>query len=107
MSDRADLLQGTLDLLVLRTLAQGPMHGWGVSQRIEQLSRTLAADDEIVGLREAVERETRIRFDEGVVTSAELVDRSTDVLEARIARATHVIELARSRARYLNLLAWR
>jgi transcriptional regulator len=38
MSDRTDMLQGTLDLLVLRTLALGPMHGWGVSQRIQQLS---------------------------------------------------------------------
>ena len=38
MSDRADMLQGTLDLLILRTLALGPMHGWGVSQRIQQLS---------------------------------------------------------------------
>ncbi|HEU4631414.1 MAG TPA: PadR family transcriptional regulator [Gemmatimonadaceae bacterium] len=34
-----DFLQGTLDLLILRTLAQGPLHGWGVSQRIQQLSR--------------------------------------------------------------------
>lgn len=34
-----DLLQGTLDLLVLRTLALGPMHGWGISQRIQQLSQ--------------------------------------------------------------------
>ena len=38
MSDRADVLQGTLDLLILRTLARGPMHGWGVSQRIQELS---------------------------------------------------------------------
>ena len=30
---RSDLLQGTLDLLILRTLATGPMHGWGISQR--------------------------------------------------------------------------
>ena len=28
----SDLLQGTLDLLILRTLAAGPMHGWGISQ---------------------------------------------------------------------------
>ena len=35
---RADMLQGTLDLLVLKTLSLGPMHGWGVSQRIQQLS---------------------------------------------------------------------
>jgi transcriptional regulator len=33
-----DLLQGTLDLLVLRTLALGPMHGWAISQRIQQMS---------------------------------------------------------------------
>jgi PadR family transcriptional regulator PadR len=34
-----DLLQGTLDLLVLRTLALEPMHGWGIAQRIQQVSR--------------------------------------------------------------------
>ncbi len=33
-----DLLQGTLDLLILKTLALGPMHGWAISQRIEQVS---------------------------------------------------------------------
>jgi len=32
------MLQGTLDLLILRTLASGPMHGWGVSQRIQDWS---------------------------------------------------------------------
>ena len=35
---RSDLLQGTLDLLVLRTLALEPMHGWGIAQRIQQVS---------------------------------------------------------------------
>ena len=35
---RADLLQGTLDLLILKTLALGPLHGWGISKRIRQLS---------------------------------------------------------------------
>jgi PadR family transcriptional regulator PadR len=40
MTDRqADLLQGTLDLLILKTLAQGAHHGWGVSQRIQQMSK--------------------------------------------------------------------
>ena len=39
MSDaRADMLQGTLDLLILKTLSLGPMHGWGVSRRIQQFS---------------------------------------------------------------------
>jgi transcriptional regulator len=36
---RADLLQGTLDLLVLKTLALGPRHGWGISRRIHEMSR--------------------------------------------------------------------
>jgi PadR family transcriptional regulator, regulatory protein PadR len=35
---KSDLLQGTLDLLILRTLASGPMHGWGISQRLQQIS---------------------------------------------------------------------
>ena len=36
---RLDLLQGTLDLLILRTLVPGPMHGWAISQRIQQVSQ--------------------------------------------------------------------
>lgn len=35
----SDLLPGTLDLLVLRTLARGPMHGYGIAQRLKELSR--------------------------------------------------------------------
>ncbi len=35
---RSDLLQGTLDVLVLKTLELGPMHGWGIAQRIQQVS---------------------------------------------------------------------
>ena len=35
---KLDLLQGTLDMLILKTLALGPMHGWGISQRIQQIS---------------------------------------------------------------------
>jgi transcriptional regulator len=38
MSNSVDLLQGTLDMLILRTLSPGAMHGWGISQRIQQLS---------------------------------------------------------------------
>src|SRR4029079_10363870 len=38
MTPRADLLQGTLDLLVLKTLALGPLHGWGISKRLRELS---------------------------------------------------------------------
>jgi PadR family transcriptional regulator, regulatory protein PadR len=38
MPPSMDLLQGTLDLLILKTLALEPMHGWGISQRIQQIS---------------------------------------------------------------------
>ena len=37
--DQSDLLQGTLELLVLKTLSIAPMHGWGIAQRILQVSR--------------------------------------------------------------------
>ena len=36
---RLDLLQGTLDLLILRTLQGEPMHGWAISERIQQISQ--------------------------------------------------------------------
>ena len=37
--DRSDLLQGTLDMLILKIVALGPVHGYGISQRIQQVSR--------------------------------------------------------------------
>jgi transcriptional regulator len=43
---KADLLQKTLDLLVLKALAHGPMHGYGVGQRIEQLSEDMLKVEE-------------------------------------------------------------
>ena len=36
---KADLLQGSLDLLILKALTLGPLHGWGVSKRIRQMSQ--------------------------------------------------------------------
>jgi transcriptional regulator len=39
MSKPTDLVQGTLDLLILKTLALEPMHGWGIAQRIRQVSK--------------------------------------------------------------------
>jgi len=38
-STATDVLHGTLDLLVLKALSLAPLHGWGISQRIQQLSR--------------------------------------------------------------------
>lgn len=39
MSEQLDLLQGTLDLLILKTLAIEANHGWGIAQRIQQVSK--------------------------------------------------------------------
>lgn len=39
MGKPTDMLQGTLDVLILKTLALEPMHGWGIALRIEQVSR--------------------------------------------------------------------
>ena len=41
MSDQTDVLQGTLDLLIMRTIALEPMHGWAIAQRINQISDEL------------------------------------------------------------------
>lgn len=38
MTDRIDLPQGTLDLLILRTLLTGAQHGWAISERVQQVS---------------------------------------------------------------------
>jgi transcriptional regulator len=40
-NSRIDLLQGTLDLLILRTLQSGPQHGWAISERIQQISQNV------------------------------------------------------------------
>lgn len=46
MKKKADQLFGTLDLLVLKTLEQGPMHGWGITLHIEQISDALLRVEE-------------------------------------------------------------
>ena len=38
MPERTELLQGTLDLLILKSLILGPLHGWGISKRLRQMS---------------------------------------------------------------------
>src|SRR5438477_844243 len=40
-SQKSDLLQGTLDVLILKIVALGPIHGYGVAQRIQQISRAV------------------------------------------------------------------
>jgi len=39
MGKKSEVLQGTLDLLILKTLSLEPMHGWAITQRIQQVSR--------------------------------------------------------------------
>ncbi|MEP6999887.1 MAG: TolC family protein [bacterium] len=79
----------------------------GVAQdlaTIDRLDAVVSSDDDIVSLRERIAAETSARFGEAVVTSAEYVDKQTDVLSARITRALHRVELAQARARFLTTL---
>ena len=46
MAQKNDLLQGTLDMLVLRVLSRGELHGWGITQKLEQLSKSALQVDE-------------------------------------------------------------
>lgn len=71
---------------------------------LDRLDTTLVLDEQIILLRERVETEARPRFQEGVITASAYIDLSTDVLEARLARATHRVELAQARARFLTTL---
>lgn len=58
MAERSDLLPGTLEMLVLKTLSLEAMHGWGITQRIEQMSRNVLAVNQ-GSLYPALERMTR------------------------------------------------
>ena len=46
MARKSDLLPGTLDMLVLRVLSRGELHGWGITQKLEQLSQSALQVDE-------------------------------------------------------------
>ncbi len=71
---------------------------------LDRLEATRALDDQIVALRESIDRETRLRYDERAVPAAEYLDQSTDLLDARLATVTHRVELARASARLLTTL---
>jgi outer membrane protein TolC len=74
------------------------------STNIDRLERGIVLDDRIVELREQIVRTAEIRFREGAVTASEYVDRSSDLLAARFARAGHRVELAEASARFLTSL---
>jgi outer membrane protein TolC len=73
-------------------------------ENMARLEAALRVDDELVGLRERIERQARSQLDNGVITAADYVERRNDVFEARVARQLHRVELARARARYLTTL---
>jgi outer membrane protein TolC len=65
----------------------------------DNLTRTLVTDDQIIELRKGIFAEARTRFAERVITSAELVDRETDLLAARLDRALHIVQRSETLAR--------
>ena len=71
---------------------------------IDRLQHALAIDERIVTLREQVARSTQVRLQEGVVTASEYLDRTSELLQARFARAGHQVELAQASARLLTTL---
>ncbi len=71
---------------------------------IDYLNDVSSIDDRIVALRESIQRETAVRYDEHVVTAADYIDKQTDVLEVQLLRATHRVQLAQAQARLLTLL---
>lgn len=74
------------------------------SATIARLDATQATDERIIALREQVLAEARAQFREGVITAAQYVDRETDVLQARLARAAHRVDLARARAEVATMI---
>jgi outer membrane protein TolC len=71
---------------------------------IDRLAAALATDDRVIALRERVERETGARLREGVATGAEYVDRSTELLAARLSRAAHRVQLTQAQAHLLTTI---
>jgi outer membrane protein TolC len=73
-------------------------------QTIERLQSAVALDEQIIALREQVERQARAQLAERVMTPADYVDVRTDLQEARLALQRHRVELAQARAHYLTTL---
>lgn len=65
---RTERLQGTLDLLILRVLAAGPMHGWAVAQRLQEISRDVlqVGQGSLYPALHRLEDDGRIRAEWGV-----------------------------------------
>lgn len=102
-----ELLELRREAVVTEEEAFAATLGRAVADELADLARirdALATDEEILGLRERIERQEQRRFEEGVITAADYVDARTDLLRARVALRLHHIELAEAQARYLTTL---
>jgi outer membrane protein TolC len=71
---------------------------------IARLDSTIALDEGVIALREQVAREAQAQLREGVITAAVYVDRSTELLVARLRRVQHRVALEQARVTLLNTL---
>ena len=86
MSARIDLPQGTLDLLILRTLSLEPQHGWGISERVQQMSSEV------------------LRIQQGSLYPAlHRLDHSTEPVQAGVFVALAVVIIAVSALTYYTI----
>ena len=79
----------------------------GAVAEVDRLRGQLEEDAEVIALREEVLRAAEVQHREGMITAAEVVELRTDLLEARLARDRHRIDLARAEARILDTLGGR
>ncbi|HYC52875.1 MAG TPA: TolC family protein [Gemmatimonadaceae bacterium] len=93
LDTEAEALDHTIARAVTRELAT-----------IDRLRAALALDADIIALRERIAAETQIRYTESAVTAAEVIERHTDLLAARITHAVHRVELAHASARFLTIM---
>lgn len=94
---------------ILRTeeaafLAQLDRRATAARAAVRQLEAALADDERIITLQRAIHDESRLRLAEGVITSAEYIDRQGDLLDAELARESRRVQLAEARARLMTIL---
>ena len=107
--NRIDLPQGTLDLLILRTVALGPRHGWAISERIQQVSQDVLCVQQgslypalhrlerrgwIKAHWGASENNRRAKFYELTRSGRKQLEAETDTWRKLIVAVGHVLDLA-------------
>ncbi len=101
VSEIQEQIVATNEAAFTRALRRGVQQSIATAARLDS---TLALDDRIVALRMSIDRETRAKLAEGVVTAADYVDKSTDLLTARLTQIQHRVALAQARATFLSTL---